>query len=174
MKPRKERQSWRNSEGKLHRLDGPAVVDPDGQERWYKNGDLHREDGPARVTNIGTQQWYLNGKANRVDGPAVIYANGTKEWLLNGQLHRLDGPAIERSNGVKEFFVYGREVTPKTLIRITVNLSLEDALVCCAAHSEGFTQDTVEEVTGWDPDTTPTSNQIAVWRLLVGLTDEHR
>ena len=49
---------WLN--GKLHREDGPAIVDGDFQE-WYLNGKLHREDGPA-VVNGDDQEWYINGK----------------------------------------------------------------------------------------------------------------
>src|ERR1700760_2897730 len=42
-------------DGKLHRLDGPAVISRDPYngaitvEEWYRDGSLHREDGPARV-----------------------------------------------------------------------------------------------------------------------------
>jgi hypothetical protein len=63
----------------------------DGDKRWYLNIDLviiHREDGPA-VENInGDKYWCLNGKYHRTDGPAVEHANGTKWWFLNGmQIH---------------------------------------------------------------------------------------
>jgi hypothetical protein len=30
--------------------------------KWYLNGDLHREDGPAVIYPDGTQRWYLNDK----------------------------------------------------------------------------------------------------------------
>ena len=33
--------------GKLHREDGPAIEDSDGDKYWYLNDKLHREDGPA-------------------------------------------------------------------------------------------------------------------------------
>jgi hypothetical protein len=52
----------KNSEGQLHREDGPAVEYADGTRHWYLNGKLHREDGPAVEWADGRRQWYLNGK----------------------------------------------------------------------------------------------------------------
>jgi len=51
---------------------------------WYLNGKLHREDGPAAIDPNGTKRWYLNGKRHREDGPAEIHADGSKRWYLNG------------------------------------------------------------------------------------------
>lgn len=34
-------------DGKLHRLDGPAVIRPNGNNSWWHEGKLHRLDGPA-------------------------------------------------------------------------------------------------------------------------------
>lgn len=50
---------YRNSEGKRHRLDGPAYISGNYQE-WYKNGKLHREDGPA-VIDGKYLTWYVDG-----------------------------------------------------------------------------------------------------------------
>jgi hypothetical protein len=50
-----------NSLGQLHRLDGPAVINPDGNQLWYHNGKLHRENGPAANFFNGTQKWYMDG-----------------------------------------------------------------------------------------------------------------
>ena len=79
---------WRNSQGQLHRLDGPAVEYANGNRVWYQNGQLHREDGPA-----------------------IEHANGSRTWFVNGQLHRTDGPAIEYANGNCEYWVNGQELT---------------------------------------------------------------
>jgi hypothetical protein len=54
-------QRW-FKDGKLHREDGPAIIESDGSEYWYKNGKLHREDGPAIACKDGTKHYYLNGK----------------------------------------------------------------------------------------------------------------
>jgi len=70
---------------KLHRIDGPAVVYPDGEKRWYQNGKLHRIDGPAIEYSDGTKHWYQNDKRHRIDGPAVVYPNGEKRWYLHGK-----------------------------------------------------------------------------------------
>ena len=32
-------------DGKLHRVDGPAVIHADGDKCWYQHGKLHRLDG---------------------------------------------------------------------------------------------------------------------------------
>lgn len=54
-------QKWRNANGQLHRIDGPAVVHLDGSKAWYVNGLRHRTDGPA-----------------------IEYANGNKEYFIKG------------------------------------------------------------------------------------------
>lgn len=51
-----------NSFGKLHRMDGPAVISPDGNSLYYQNGKLHREDGPAATFLNGTSKWYMEGE----------------------------------------------------------------------------------------------------------------
>ena len=65
----------------------PKIIEhPDGVKEWYFNGRLHRVDGPAVEYPDGTKAWFLNGRLHRVDGPAVERSNGTKEWWLNGRL----------------------------------------------------------------------------------------
>ena len=51
---------WRNAQGQLHRLDGPAVEWADGTKIWYQNDQPHRLDGPAVEWANGTKAWYLN------------------------------------------------------------------------------------------------------------------
>jgi len=75
---------WKNKDGKLHRLDGPAVERLNGYKAWYKNGLRHRLDGPARELEIGARHWYQNGELHRLDGPAVMCDNGYKGWYKNG------------------------------------------------------------------------------------------
>ena len=50
------------------------------------NGKLHRVDGPAVEEADGSKYWYINDQSHRVDGPAVELSNGTKSWWLNGEL----------------------------------------------------------------------------------------
>lgn len=54
-------QSWR-LDGKLHRLDGPASIHPNGFKMWCRNGLLHRTDGPAIEWPGGTVEWFLEDK----------------------------------------------------------------------------------------------------------------
>jgi hypothetical protein len=53
------------SNGILHRIEGPAVIYPDGEQSWYINGKLHREDGPAMMFNNDRSYWYYHG--NEID-----------------------------------------------------------------------------------------------------------
>ena len=75
---------YRNAVGQTHRIDGPAVVYPDGSLMWYRNNRLHREDGAAIIHPDGEQHWYQSGKRHRTDGPAIVHANGAQEWWING------------------------------------------------------------------------------------------
>jgi hypothetical protein len=78
-----ELKQW-YKEGKLHRIDGPAVEYSNGTKIWYKEGKRHRENGPAREHSNGGKEWYKEGKRHRIDGPAVEYSNGEKEWWVDG------------------------------------------------------------------------------------------
>lgn len=73
-----------DSEGKLHRANGPAVVYASGARSWYRHGIRHREDGPAIVHADGSRSWWVNGKHLREDGPAYETTYGLKEWFLSG------------------------------------------------------------------------------------------
>ena len=92
-------------------------------KQWYKEGKLHRIDGPAVEYSNGTKIWYKEGKRHRENGPAREHSNGGKEWYKEGKLHRIDGPAVEYSNGEKEWWVDGQEFFEK--IDITNKLSLK-------------------------------------------------
>ncbi len=53
---------WKNKQGQLHRIDGPAVEWFDGDKYWYLNDKLHREDGPAIERASGAKYWYIEGE----------------------------------------------------------------------------------------------------------------
>lgn len=102
--------------GKIHRLNGPAIISKNGTEEWYINNKRHREGGPAYIVywNIdgnmvwGSEIWYKNGKKHREDGPAVTNANGVKIWLIEDQRHREGGPAVTYGNGEEEWYIKGK------------------------------------------------------------------
>jgi hypothetical protein len=77
----KDQKLFFNEQGKLHRLDGPAILFFDGYEEWYLNGKLHREDGPAITYISGHKQWYLNGD--------LFYEDEWKQEVLNLKLKRI-------------------------------------------------------------------------------------
>ena len=70
---------YRNRNGQLHRIDGPAVIHANGSRSWFQDGLRHRTDGPAIVRADGSKVWYQNGKLHRTDGPAIEWHDGTKE-----------------------------------------------------------------------------------------------
>jgi hypothetical protein len=103
---------------KLHRSDGPALIQPTGEEAWFLFGLRHREDGPAIYSSDGKfKSYYVHGRCHRKDGPALIASNnktliyndnrlcylqgtnsnfldGSEYWYQDNCLHREDGPAI--------------------------------------------------------------------------------
>jgi hypothetical protein len=62
-----------------------VTVNEYGTKQWHQNGKLHRLDGPAVEWANGDKKWYQNGKLHRLDGPAVECANGHKEWWIEGK-----------------------------------------------------------------------------------------
>ena len=75
---------WTNSEGRIHRIYGPAYRTLDNSLiEWYKDGDLHRIGGPARINN-GNMFWYKKGILHNLDGPAVIEGAGPKQYWIDG------------------------------------------------------------------------------------------
>lgn len=46
----------------LHRLDGPARLESNGSESWFKRGYFHRMGGPATTDAFdGTEEWWIMG-----------------------------------------------------------------------------------------------------------------
>lgn len=98
---------WYNKHGVLHREDGPALENANGDKRWFINGELHREDGPANEWIDGDTSWYKHGKLHREDGPAVEWSGGNKLWFLNNNQYSLDEYCIK---------LYGSLEHPKSIM----------------------------------------------------------
>jgi len=109
-------QEWVDSESRLHRIYGPAIIYPDtGLERWFYHGLLHRVDGPAYILPDGTQEWWQNNERHREDGPSIINPDGSQIWYLNGKLHREDGPAVIDADGYRAWFINGNAISEKDI-----------------------------------------------------------
>jgi hypothetical protein len=80
-----------------------------GDRHYYQNGRLHRVDGPAMEHSNGNWRWYKNGLCHRENGPSMIIGSA-KYWCIKGNYHRLDGPAIEKDD-YKEYWVNGKKMT---------------------------------------------------------------
>lgn len=77
------REIWCQN-GKIHRINDPAVIFINGARWWYQNGLQHRENGPAIENKDGATIWYSNGIVHRKDGPAVIYGDGKEGYYFRG------------------------------------------------------------------------------------------
>ena len=89
------------------------TVNKSGDKEWRLNGKLHRLDGPAIEWMDGHKAWYVNGLPHREDGPAFEFSNGSKHWYLNGKCHREDGPAVDGVNGDKCWFYQDKKIDCK-------------------------------------------------------------
>ena len=98
-----QQEIW-HVDGRLHREDGPALVDSRGVSAWCYGGRLHRVNEPAWIGR-GSIEYYLNGARHRAGGPAVSYYDATcgiLRWYHHGRLHRYDGPAVETFSDLGE------------------------------------------------------------------------
>ena len=95
---------WFDTDGKLHRADGPAVMTINGYEAWYWQGKRHCSgNGPALVDPCaGRLEWYEHGRCfRRRGGPSRIEDRGVLCWTNErGLAHRLDGPARYTPDGI--------------------------------------------------------------------------
>lgn len=139
--------------GKLHRENGPAIIDGRAQSmKWLQNGVMHRNGYPAHVgkdlqgnleqewwqdgkraatedqasiVNATGQFWYVGTKLHRVSGPAVILKNKRQEWRQNGKYHRLDGPALIQANGDEKYYLFGKSATQEAIRAEAKKLALQ-------------------------------------------------
>lgn len=112
-------KQWFLNYNELHRLDGPALIQPDGTEAWYRNGKCHRENGPALETPDGSKAWYFKGNLHREDGPAIENYDGSRTWFYHGSLHRIGGPAVcYTGEDYFKWYLYGVRMTEEEYNRV--------------------------------------------------------
>lgn len=71
----------------LHRVDGPAIIKPNGRGEWYYDGKLHRIGGPARVTSYGDEDFYVAG--NNYWQPEK-YQEAVRKWTQENRNVQID------------------------------------------------------------------------------------
>jgi hypothetical protein len=109
-------QRWRLSNHQLHRTDGPALIYPDGETRYYVAGKLSRTDGPALIKNAGQhQEWWYQGRQHRLSGPAYI-SDDYESWFRDHKLHCVTGAAVRFRNGIDQdqWWIQGTELKFRT------------------------------------------------------------
>lgn len=75
---------YRNREGKIHRLAGPAYINRNmGSVEWWKEGKIHRTNGPAIICKQ-LFIWAENGKLHNIDGPAIVDPAGPLQYWIDG------------------------------------------------------------------------------------------
>ena len=112
-------REWR-IKGKLHNMQGPAIVKSDGGREWWLNGYRQPLVTPNVIKGDGTKEWHKQGgtehgdhRLHRTDGPAVVrpedvaFEKGLPEWewLYHDMKHRLDGPALKWPSGAESWYV---------------------------------------------------------------------
>lgn len=75
---------YKNNEGQLHKVSGPAYInDLYDEEAWYFNGELHR-DGNWAYRHKGNFVWFKHGKLHNLEGPAVVEMAGPLQYWIDG------------------------------------------------------------------------------------------
>ena len=75
-----------------HREDGPSMVDiREGGEDWFQHNVYHRLDGPAVIEPDGHEIWYCGGNLHRDWGPAEIRGGRPKYYFYGNQRERYPG-----------------------------------------------------------------------------------
>lgn len=126
---------WRTN-GKLHRIDGPAVIYPDKNYSWFIEGEMIRSadvyqqkagltdeqmtfliltyGSPTVIYPIinpidGAYEWHdKHGQLHRDDGPARLLPH-IEEWYQHGELHRDYAPAvIVEFSGAEHWYQHGK------------------------------------------------------------------
>ena len=97
-----ECREYRDSNGRLDRVDGPALIHANGSTKWYRHGRRHREGGPACVYMNGTRKWYREGLRHRDEGPAATYPDGRRIWFIDGEAVRRERVEPGREASIRD------------------------------------------------------------------------
>ncbi len=98
------RTEWRNKEGQLHKIGGPAIEYNNGNKKYFQNNLYHRLNGPAIEYANGDKFWYQNDKCHRLDGPACEWSNEKKAWYIEG-IEYTEEEFLKKTSPVKEYTV---------------------------------------------------------------------
>ena len=63
-----------------------SILEFTNRREWYKNGKLHRINGPAIEYKNGCKKWYRNGILYKECGPDIVYNRIKKKWFINKKI----------------------------------------------------------------------------------------
>lgn len=114
--------------GKLHRVDGPALEYGHGPKMWFLDGTFHRTDGPAVEYPGMLKEWWFKCKRHRLDGPAILNEDGEGEWWVCGKKHRLDGPS-EFYDNESSWWVNDKRVSKEEVDKLRCEIFLKSTVI---------------------------------------------
>lgn len=85
--------------------DLPAMIHPDGVQKWWQHGEQHRDGDKPAVISKTIQEWWQHGQRHRENGPAIVFRDGLQMWIQHDQKHRLDGPAVTNGGSSEEYWI---------------------------------------------------------------------
>ena len=106
--------TWLDDEEKLHRTNGPAYEETNGNKFWIQNSKNLDLSSSVEILS-GGYKWYLNGMLHREDGPAIEWYNDEKEWYQNNRKHRINGPAVIDHYSGNEWWINGQELSHESV-----------------------------------------------------------
>ncbi len=118
---RREFKKLINGDFLYHRIDGPALEDPE-YKIYYNKGVRHREDGPAVEHPDGLKRWFLDGREYSQKEYEKLQENGfrkqnflqnvLKDIMVNETIHNI----VEEDEDLKSQEVDVKEAIKEDLI----------------------------------------------------------
>lgn len=108
---------------KRHCANGPAVITPDGEEKYYIHGYRISKEAFNRKKYIKKDKCYIwtdeKGRPHNSEwSPSMIFENGEVRYYKHGLLHSDLFPSVENSQEkIYDYYIYGNKVSYDEFIR---------------------------------------------------------
>jgi hypothetical protein len=109
----------------------------DGAKEWYKEGKLHRLDGPALEYNNGSKSWYIEDEFMKSE--YGIYLTPGKVYKLTGEIHGRYFEQSQNPSKIEACLVLGnREEKQGNLTRFFSKVLLNNQIVELVFRNKTF------------------------------------